>query len=168
MIFESLWPLFFLAAVPVIIILYLLKPKGEDYLISSNLLWQKLLKNEQSKTFFDKFVHNLLMYLQILVIALLVIGLMSPFIKIDGQGGGRKVLLLDTSGSMQHMTGSGKTRLEEAVEQACDYVRAAENTRFSIVTEDALGAKLLAVDIADRDSLLRTLFPNFFCIRGCK
>ncbi len=162
MIFESLWPLFFLAAVPVIIILYLLKPKGEDYLISSNLLWQKLLKNEQSKTFFEKFVHNLLMYLQILVIALLVIGLMSPFIKMDGQGGGRKVLLLDTSGSMQHMTGSGKTRLEEAVEQACDYVRAAENTRFSIVTEDALGAKLLAVDIADRDSLLRTL-QNITC-----
>lgn len=40
MIFESLWPLLFLAAVPVIIILYLLKPKGEDYLISSNLLWR--------------------------------------------------------------------------------------------------------------------------------
>lgn len=157
MIFESLWPLLFLAAVPVIIILYLLKPKGEDYKISSNLLWQRLLKNEQSKTFFEKFVHNLLMYLQILIIALLVIALMSPFIKVDGQGGDRKILLLDTSGSMQHLTGSGKTRLEEAIGQACDYVRTAENTRFSIVTEDALGAKLLAVDITDTDSLLRTL-----------
>lgn len=157
MIFESLWPLLFLAAVPIIIILYLLKPKGEDYKISSNLLWQKLLKNEQSKTFFEKFVHNLLMYLQILIIALLVIALMSPFIKVDGQGGGRKILLLDTSGSMQHLTGSGKTRLEVAIGQACDYVRTAENTRFSVVTEDALGAKLLAVDITDTDSLLRTL-----------
>lgn len=157
MIFESLWPLLFLAAVPIIIILYLLKPKGEDYKISSNLLWQKLLKNEQSKTFFEKFVHNLLMYLQILIIALLVIALMSPFIKVDGQGGGRKILLLDTSGSMQHLTGSGKTRLEVAIGQACDYVRTAENTRFSIVTEDALGAKLLAVDITDTGSLLRTL-----------
>lgn len=157
MIFESLWPLLFLAAVPIIIILYLLKPKGEDYKISSNLLWQKLLKNEQSKTFFEKFVHNLLMYLQILIIALLVIALMSPFIKVNGQGGGRKILLLDTSGSMQHLTGSGKTRLEVAIGQACDYVRTAENTRFSVVTEDALGAKLLAVDITDTDSLLRTL-----------
>lgn len=157
MIFESLWPLLFLAAVPIIIIIYLLKPKGEDYKISSNLLWQKLLKNEQSKTFFEKFVHNLLMYLQILIIALLVIALMSPFIKVDGQGGGRKILLLDTSGSMQHLTGSGKTRLEVAIGQACDYVRTAENTRFSVVTEDSLGAKLLAVDITDTDSLLRTL-----------
>ena len=73
MIFESLWPLFFLAAVPVIIILYLLKPRGTDYLISSNLLWKKLLKNEQSRTFFEKFVHNILMYLQILIIVLLVL-----------------------------------------------------------------------------------------------
>ncbi|MDE7183785.1 MAG: BatA and WFA domain-containing protein, partial [Lachnospiraceae bacterium] len=132
MIFESLWPLLFLTAVPVIIILYLLKPKGEDYLISSNLLWKELLKNEQSRTFFEKFVRNILMYLQILITVLLLIALMSPFIKVDGQGGGRKILLLDTSGSMQHMTGSGQTRMEEAIEQACDYVQAAENTRFSI------------------------------------
>ena len=157
MIFESLWPLAFLAAVPVIIILYLLKPKGKDHLISSNLLWQKLLKNEQSKTFFEKFVHNILMYLQILIVILLVVALMSPYIRTEGQSGGRKILLFDTSGSMQHMTASGKTRLEEAVEQACDYVRMAEDTRFSIVTEDTMGTKILAVDMTDTDSLLRTL-----------
>ncbi len=161
MIFESLWPLFFLAAVPVIIILYLLKPKGEDYLISSNLLWQKLLKNEQSRTFFEKFVHNILMYLQIFIIALLVIALMSPFIQADGQGGGRKILLMDTSASMQHLAGGsanqGNSRLEEAVLQACDYVRAAQNTRFSILTTDSTGTRLLAVDITDADSLVQTL-----------
>lgn len=157
MIFESLWPLAFLAAVPIIIILYLLKPRGVDHLISSNLLWQKLLKNEQSRTFFEKFVHNILMYLQILIVALLVIALMSPFIRVDGRGGGRKILLIDTSGSMQHVGVSGKSRLEEAVEQACDYVRTADNTRFSLVTVDGTGVELLAVDIADADSLVRTL-----------
>lgn len=157
MIFESLWPLFFLAAVPVIIILYLLKPKGIDHLISSNLLWQKLLKNEQSRTFFEKFVHDLLMYLQILIVTLLVIALMSPFIRTDGQGGGRKILLIDTSGSMQHVGASGKSRLEEAVEQACDFVRVSENTKFSLVTVDGSGVNLLAVDTTDADGLLRTL-----------
>ncbi|MCM1127885.1 MAG: VWA domain-containing protein [Lachnospiraceae bacterium] len=165
MIFESLLPLVLLTAVPVIIILYLLKPKGEDYLMSSNLLWQKLLKNEQSKTFFEKFVHNLLMYLQILITVLLVVALMSPFIKVEGQGGGRKILLFDTSGSMQHMTDSGKTRLDEAAAQACDYVRTAENIRFSVVTEDALGVKLLAVDMADADSLIEIL-QNMECSDG--
>ncbi len=157
MIFESLWPLFFLAAVPVIILLYLLKPKGTDYLVSSTLLWKKLLKNEQSRTFFEKFVHNILMYLQILIIVLLVVALMSPFVQLGGHGGGRKILLIDTSASMQHVGASGRSRLAEAIEQACDYVRTAQDTRFSIVTADGTGAKLLAVDITDADSLVRTL-----------
>lgn len=157
MIFESLWPLLFLVAVPVIIILYLLKPRGKDRLVSSNLLWQRLLKNEQSRTFFEKFVHNILMYLQILIVILLATALMAPFFMVKGQGGGREILLLDTSGSMQHMGSSGKTRLEEAVEQACDYVRNAEGTRFCLVTVDAAGAELLAVDIADPESLVRLL-----------
>ncbi len=157
MVFESLWPLLFLAAVPIIIILYLLKPKGEDYEISSNLLWKKLLKNEQSKTFFEKFVHNILMYLQILIIVLLIIALMSPFIRTIGQSGGRKILLLDTSGSMQHENASGKSRLDEAIDAAADYVRTMDNTRFSLITVDGTGVELLALDITDTGSLLKTL-----------
>jgi len=165
--FENLWPLFFLAAVPIIILLYLLKPKGVDYRISSNLLWKKLLKNEQSRTFFEKFVHNILMYLQILIIALLIIALMSPFIRVDNHGGGRKILLIDTSASMQHKSmqhknmqhvgSDGKSRLEEAIELACDTVQTAQGTQFSVVTVDAVGVKLLAVDLTDTDRLLQTL-----------
>ena len=48
MIFESMWPLGLLAAVPVVVLLYLLKPRGKDYRISSNLLWDKLFQNQQS------------------------------------------------------------------------------------------------------------------------
>lgn len=157
MIFESLWPLFFLAAVPIIIILYLLKPKGEDLEISSNLLWQKLLKNQQSKTFFEKFVHNILMYLQILIVVLLVVALMSPFITTSGKAGSRKILLIDTSGSMQHVDKQGKSRLDRAIEQACDYVRTMKNDRFSVVVADGSEVSLLAVDSTDTFGLMNTL-----------
>ena len=61
MIFESMWPLALLLSVPVVIILYLLKPRGKDYRISSNLLWAQLFRNQQSKTFLEKFVTNILM-----------------------------------------------------------------------------------------------------------
>ena len=54
MIFESLWPLAFLLAVPVVVILYLLVPKGTDTPVSSNLLWKKLFYNEQSKNVLGK------------------------------------------------------------------------------------------------------------------
>ncbi len=159
--FETFIPLLFLAAVPIIILLYLLKPKGEDYRISSNLLWKKLLKNEQSRTFFEKFIHNILMYLQILIIILLVIALMSPFIRVDNRGGGRKILLVDTSASMQHVghygDSRGKSRLTEAIELTCDIVQAAQGTQFCVVTADAVGVKLLAVDMTDTESLIQTL-----------
>ena len=167
--FESLMPLALLAAVPIIILLYLLKPKGVDYRISSNLLWKKLLKNEQSRTFFEKFVHNILMYLQILIIILLVIALMSPFIRVDNHGGGRKILLVDTSASMQHIghygDSRGKSRLTEAVELMCDIVQTAQGTQFCVVTADAVGVKLLAVDMTDTESLLQTL-RNLECSDG--
>lgn len=157
MIFETFLPLIFLAAVPIIILLYLLKPKGEDYRISSNLLWKKLLKNEQSRTFFEKFVHNILMYLQILIIVLLVIALMSPFIRVDNRGGGRKILLVDTSASMQHVGRYGDSRLAEAIELMCDTVQTTQDTQFCVVTTDAVGTQLLAVDMTDTQSLLQTL-----------
>ena len=118
MIFESVWPLALLSAVPVVIILYLLKPKGKDYRISSNLLWNQLFRNQQSKTFLEKFIHNILMYLQILMILLLVLALMSPYIHREGVSRGNVILVFDTSGSMQHDAGKGRTRMEEALEEA--------------------------------------------------
>ena len=95
MIFESLWPLAFLLAVPVVVILYLLVPKGTDTPVSSNLLWKKLFYNEQSKTFWEKFLHNLLMYLQIVILLLLILALMAPFVQRKGTGSTDVVYLID-------------------------------------------------------------------------
>ena len=126
MIFESLWPLALLLSVPIVVILYLLKPKGKDYRISSNLLWDKLFKNQQSKTFLEKFIHNLLMYLQIFILLLMVLALMSPYIHREGRTEGNVILVLDTSGSMQHDAGNGKSRMEEALAQAKALIASSE------------------------------------------
>lgn len=157
MIFESMWPLALLLAVPVVIIFYLLKPRGKDYRISSNLLWNQLIRNQQSKTFLEKFIHNLLMYLQILILILLVLALMSPYFQRQGTGRGNLVLVLDTSGSMQHDTGEGRTRLEEAVDQAKGLIAASEGAAFSLVTSDCMGTEMLAVGVRDRQSLYTAL-----------
>lgn len=156
--FESLLPLaLLLPAVLLVVILYLLKPKGRDYKISSNLLWDKLFKNQESKTFFEKFVHNILMYVQILVIFLLVLALMSPYLQREGKNGGDVILVLDTSGSMQHDTGEGRTRLEEALRRAEDIIAASEETAFSVITSDCMGANLLAAGVKDKSRLYELL-----------
>lgn len=154
--FESLWPLAFLLAVPVVVILYLLVPKGKDTVVSSNLLWQKLFYNEQSKTFLEKFIHNLLMYLQIVIVLLLVLALMSPFIAKKGQGSGNVIYVLDTSGSMKMQNPDGSTRLKEAVKEIKAEIAAGSGS-VSIVTNDGSGTNLLAVNSADKKMLEKTL-----------
>jgi Mg-chelatase subunit ChlD len=157
MIFESLLPLLLLIAVPIVVIFYLLVPKGKDFRISSNILWEKLFKNRQSKTFLEKFIHNLLMYLQIFIILVLIFALMSPYIKSRGNTGGSVVFVLDTSGSMQHENEDGTTRLDEAKEEIKGYLDSAENGTFSLVTTSAAGTDLLAVGSADAQSIVRIL-----------
>ena len=157
MIFESFWPLALLCAVPVVIILYLLKPKGKDYRISSTLLWNTILRNQQSRTFLEKFIHNILMYLQILNKVLLVMALMSPNLQGKGQVGGHEILVLDISGSMQHDAGNGRTRMQEAVDRAKSIIASSQETAFSIVTNDLQGTDLLAARVKDRESLYEVL-----------
>lgn len=157
MIFESVWPAALLLTVPVVIILYLLKPRGKDYRISSTLLWDKLFRNQQSKTFLEKFIHNILMYLQIFILVLLVLALMSPYLRREGRGRGNVIFVFDESGSMQHDAGDGKTRMEEAVGQAKRFIAASEDTAFSIVVNDCAGTEPLAVGVKDKDSLYAAL-----------
>ena len=165
MIFESLWPLALFSAVPVVIILYLLKPRGKDYRISSNLLWDKLFRNQQSKTILEKFIHNILMYLQILILILLVLALMSPYIRREGKSRGNVILVFDTSGSMQHDAGDGKTRMERALEEAKSLIASSEETVFSVVTSDCTGTDLPAVGVTDKGSLY-TVLDRIACCDG--
>ena len=151
MSFTSLWPLAFLAAIPIIIILYILKPRGKDLEISSNLLWQHLFKNRQSKTFFEKFLHEILMYLQIVIMCLLILSLMAPFVMMLSRTGASTVLIIDTSLSMQHRNPDGKTRLEEAKAEALDFVGSASGeVSLIVVGEDA---RILIANSTDRNRL---------------
>ena len=84
------------------------------------------------------------------MILLLVLALMSPYIHRPGTGRGNVILVLDTSGSMQHDTGEGIMRIEEAVKQARNLVASSEGTAFSIVTSDCMGTELLAVGVRER------------------
>ena len=83
--------------------------KGDRHASVSNLLWKKLFYNEQSKTFWEKFLHNLLMYLQIVILLMLILALMAPFVQRKGTGSTDVVYLIDTSGSMKHLTKGGQS-----------------------------------------------------------
>ena len=151
MSFTSLWPLVFLLGVPAIIILYILKPRGKDMEISSNLLWKRLFKHRQSRTFFEKFRSEILMFLQIITMILLILALMAPYVMMNSVTGGSTTVIIDRSLSMQHKNSDGTTRLEAAKEEALDHIASAVGDISVITAADT--ADILIANSTDRNRL---------------
>lgn len=151
MSFTSLWPLVFLLGVPAIIILYILKPRGKDMEISSNLLWKHLFKYRQSRTFFEKFRSEILMALQILTMILLMLALMAPYVMMNSTTGGSTTVIIDRSLSMQHKNHDGNTRLDAAKEEALDHIASAVGDISLISAADT--ADILIANSTDRTRL---------------
>lgn len=150
---TNLWPLFLLILVPVIVLLYILKQKGTDELVGSTMLWQETMKNTEATTPWEKYRHNILMYLQILTVLLLAFALMAPFLKQGGKDFSQMVIVLDNSASMNAIYDGDTTRFDEAKERALDYIDSLnENCAISVITSVNNG-ELLASNVTDKQSL---------------
>ncbi len=156
MTFATLLPLIMLVGVPVIIILYLMKPKGTRKVVPSLLLWKNAERNDQSMTFSKRLINNILMILEILTLILLMLAAMSPAIKRGVSGSVKStILVIDTSGSMQFQDENGRTRLEEAILDAKDFVETSSG-EISIVTCDS-NIQVLVNGSKDKQKLKRIL-----------
>ena len=88
-----------LLAVP-ILILYMLKLRRREVEISSTMLWQLLLRDREANAPWQRLKRNLLLLLQLLLLAALVIALARPFLNMPTVASGTVVVLLDASASM--------------------------------------------------------------------
>ena len=160
MAFGTLLPLIALVGVPVIILLYMMKPKGKRKVIPSLLLWKDRERYDTEVTFARKLIKNILLILEILALLFLIFAAMSPKLKLGGATREDALLVIDTSGSMQFLSdgtkgGSGKTRFEEALSDARDYVELSSGN-ISIMSAGEK-VELLANTISDKQKLLRAL-----------
>ncbi|GAB4580809.1 MAG: BatA and WFA domain-containing protein [Anaerolineales bacterium] len=89
-----------LLAVP-ILILYMLKLRRKEVEISSTMLWQMILRDRQANAPWQKLRRNLLLLLQLLILAGLVLALARPAIPVPAVATGSVIVLLDASASMQ-------------------------------------------------------------------
>ena len=99
---SFLTPLFLLLgllAAP-IIVMYMLRLRRREVLVSSTMLWQKLLRDREANAPWQRLRRNLLLILQLLILAALVLALARPFIPVPSVAGGSVVVLLDGSASM--------------------------------------------------------------------
>jgi len=84
-----------------ILILYMLKLRRRDVLVSSTLLWQRLLRDREANAPWQRLRRNLLLFLQLAILVLLTLALARPFIPTSVVASGSVVILLDASASMQ-------------------------------------------------------------------
>lgn len=95
------WWLFFLPLAGVLLLLYLLKMRRRDYLVSSVFLWEKALHDLQANAPLQKLRTHLLLLLQLLLLVLVIFALARPAMFWKKPTGKNIVLLLDASASMQ-------------------------------------------------------------------
>jgi hypothetical protein len=121
---SFLTPLAFLGALLAIpiILLYMLRLRRREILVSSTYLWQQILQDNEANTPWQRLRRNILLFLQLLILLFLVLALARPFVVVPAVGAGQIALLLDASASMNATDMNGSTRLDEAKRQALDIV----------------------------------------------
>ncbi len=103
----------FAAALPVVVVFYLLKRKRTVKLVSSTVLWQRFLAETQASAPFQRLRHNWLLVLQLLLLTLVIFALARPYFAASASGGRLLVVVLDASASMQS-TDEEPSRFEAA------------------------------------------------------
>lgn len=93
-----------LLALP-IILLYMLRLRRRRVTVSSTLLWRQLLRDREANAPWQKLRRNLLLFLQLAILALLVFALARPYLPVPTIAGGNSIVLLDASASMQALDG---------------------------------------------------------------
>lgn len=111
----GLWAL--LSLIP-FIILYLRRPKPVDRIIPSLMFMLQNRKTSNKYKFLQKFLTNLLFFIQLLALIGLSIAVAQPFVKVPYDVSlENTIIIIDMSASMQAEDG-GKARFEEAIDEA--------------------------------------------------
>ena len=145
-----------LLALP-IIALYMLRLRRQEQLISSTLLWLELVRDQAANAPWQKLRRNLLLLLQLLILAALVLALARPTLRVPGFGGGNVIVLLDASASMQATDGQDGTRFDDARAEVERIIRGLSGGDRLTLIRAGQTPGVLAAATDDRGALRRAL-----------
>lgn len=109
------------AAVP-ILLLYMLRLRRREQVISSTFLWRQVIQDTEANTPWQRLRRSLLLFLQLLILLLLALSLARPFVTVPTVSAGKIALLVDASASMTANDMDGQTRFEAALGKALGIV----------------------------------------------
>ncbi|MHC4351594.1 MAG: VWA domain-containing protein [Planctomycetota bacterium] len=141
------WTAFYtgLIAVPLLLLLYFLKLKRREQIVSSTLLWKRAVQDLQVNAPFQRLRRNILLLLQMLALLALLLAIAGPILSLLASSGSRYVLLIDRSASMS-ATDVKPSRLEDAKEQAKIFVESLQAGSFFSLTDKSDQTMVIAFD----------------------
>ncbi len=150
---PSALPLF--AVLGILVLIYLRERWRRRIEVPSLLLWRE---TQEDRLRLRRFLPDLLFFLQALLLLLLVGGLLHPYrsVMLTEVQGERRILVIDTSASMQ--TREGRThRFEQAIKEAKRVVRAIGPLGEGMIIAVATQPRLLSGFTRDQRRLLNIL-----------
>ena len=147
---------FFAASIPIVVVFYLLKRKRVVKLVSSTFLWQKFLAETQASAPFQKLRKNWLLILQILLLTLGVLALSRPYFATKAKPAQLRVLILDSSASMQ-ATDESPSRFEKARTEALKWVDSLANNDQMVILQAGANTEVKQPATTEKAALRRAL-----------
>ena len=142
---------FALLVIP-IVLLYMLKLRRQDKVVSSTFLWQQILRDQQANAPFQRLKIQLLLLIQLLILAALVIALARPAVSEEVSVNGPTILLLDASASM-NATDVSPDRFSEAKTAAQNIINQKPQTTPLTIILAGIHPRILVANETDHQKL---------------
>lgn len=149
MSFRFPFGLLLLLAIPVLIIIYIIKNKYKEKVVSSSYIWDLSKKFLKKKNPLNSIANLLNLIIQCVCIAFLSFSLAEPVFNFQN-GAENEVYILDASASMSMVNEDGETRFEEAKNQIKNAVNNSPNgSTFTLIVSDS-NSRTLCKNIQDK------------------
>jgi hypothetical protein len=164
--FISPFNFFFAALIGALLLLYVLRLRRKERVVSSTLLWQTALRDLQANAPWQKLRSSLLMWLQILFLVFAIIALARPAIKVLSSGGQNIAIILDASGSMK-ATDVAPSRFASAQSEANRLINALSSGDAATIISASNQTRVLAPLTAHKNVLKSAVASAKTSDTGC-
>lgn len=138
------WAVWFLAGLPIIVLLYLLKVRRRPVTVSTLIFWQRVVQEHRRRALFHKLRSLFSLLLHLLIFALIVAALARPTLDRFVREGASAVVVIDVRARMNAVEADGETRFAKAVRGALATIRdASPGRQFAVLTAGAQATVLL-------------------------
>jgi hypothetical protein len=144
-----------------VVALYFLKLRHRRVVVSSSILWKRVLDERQSHSLWEKLRRIISIIVAVAIALLIALALARPEVESLTGKNERIVIVLDTSPTMSTMARDGKTRWQHAVERARGLLGSGgPTTEFRVLDTSGATASAFTTDRNEVRRLLGEMSPQ--------